>query len=339
MNKEKVLITGASGLIGSRLTPLLQQEGYQVAHLSRKGSQKENPSLPVYHWDPKAGSIDQEALKNTVHIVHLAGAGIFDAPWTRKRREEIIQSRVRSAELLHQEVKRMAHPLRSFISASGINYYGTLTTDRIFRETDPPGEDFLAEGRDSLHLAVWIDVEGRDDESRDTGVGVCLYVFAEVSREWEDAADRFSDTARVVKIRTGAVLSRKGGALPQIMNSVRFFAGAPLGKGDQYFPWIHLEDIARIYLYAIRNGSMSGVYNGVAPESVTNKEFIKCLGKVMERPIWPIPVPGSLIRLALGKRSKLVLEGSRASCEKLRKAGFEFNFPGIREALDDLVKG
>ncbi len=299
-----VLITGASGLIGTALTKLLLKEGYNVTHLSRKKGNASNPRIPVFQWNVQRDFIEKGALRDIHHIIHLAGAGIFDKRWTKTRKKEIVRSRCDSLELLYKAAKEEAPELRSLVSASGINYYGSSATERIFTEEDPPGTDFLAE----------------------------------VTRKWEASADRFSAMTRVVKLRTGAVLSGKGGSFPQIAAPIENYIGAPLGRGDQPFPWIHLEDICRAYLQAIASESMEGPYNAVAPEQVTNKEMTRELGFLLDRPVWPIHVPAFLIKLVLGQRAVIALEGVRASCERLKGTGFVFKFPRIREALNKAIE-
>lgn len=299
-----VLITGGSGLIGSALTQLLLKEGYSVTHLSRKKGNVSDPRIPVFQWNVRRGYIEEGALRDIHHIIHLAGAGIFDKRWTQARKAEIVRSRCESLELLYETAREEAPELRSLVSASGINYYGTTGTDQIFTEDDPPGTGFLAE----------------------------------VTRKWEAAADRFSAMTRVVKLRTGAVLSGKGGSFPQIAAPIESYIGAPLGRGDQPFPWIHLEDICRAYLRAISSENMEGPYNAVAPDHVTNKEMTRELGFLLGRPVWPIHVPAFLIKLVLGQRAVIALEGIQASCERLKEAGFVFKYPRIREALNKAIE-
>ncbi len=299
---EKVLITGATGLIGRHLTPLLIREGYDVVHLSRTPSSRGN--VRTYSWDPLKGELDDTVLEEGIdHIIHLAGASIADGRWTSRYKELLLDSRVKSAALLYDRFGKTGN-IKTFISASGVNYYGTRTTNQVFSEEDPPADDFLGK--------------------------VCV--------EWERAADRFSEQARVVKIRTGVVLEKEDGALPQLAFPVRWLVGAPLGSGEQYIPWIHIDDICRVYLKGLQDEAMMGAYNAVAPDHVTNKIFIKTLGKVLKRPVILPPVPGFLLKLVLGEKADLILEGSRMSCSKLEQQGFAFRYDQLVKALEAIYK-
>jgi uncharacterized protein (TIGR01777 family) len=295
---KKILITGQSGLIGKHLTELLQEKGYEVCGLSRspKGENQ-------FFWDVEKMQLDSNALKNVSVIVHLAGAGIAEKRWSAARKKEIIDSRVKSAELLYQSVKNEAIPLETFISASGINYYGTITTENIYTETDQAGADFAAQ---------------------------CCVV-------WEEAADRFAEMTRVAKLRTGVVLAKNDGALKKMLPPLKMGVGSPLGSGKQYMPWIHIDDVCQMYLWAIENTSAGGAYNAVAPEHITNRDFMKKIAGQLKKPFFFPAVPAFVIKLIFGEMGSLVLEGSRASAEKLMKEGFSFQFPQLNEALKNVL--
>lgn len=280
---ETILITGASGLIGRHLSVLLRKKDYRVITLSRhpKGSNE-------FRWDLKNSYIDPEALTQTDHIIHLAGAGIGDSRWTEARKKEILESRVLSCELLFQKCMESGVPLKTFVSASAVGYYGD---GDALSEESPAGEGFLA--------------------------SVC--------QKWEQAADRFEKAGiRTVKIRTGIVLAADGGILPQMALPIRLGLGFSFGNGKQYIPWIHIDDLCMLYLQAVQNVSLTGAFNAVAPDSVTNRTFTKVLAAFFHRPFWPVSVPAFLIRWMLGERSELLLKGSKVQSVRLSKGTFRF---------------
>ena len=302
-NRKKILITGGSGMIGSSLTSLLIQKGYEVSHLGRSRTQRR---VRTFLWDPLRNEIEKDALRNIDVIIHLAGAGIADKRWNEERKKEILESRAHGARLIKSTASEGGHEVRAFISASGINYYGLKDTGTAFSETDAPGDDFMAG----------------------------------VSRAWEQGADAFGDLgARVVKIRTGVVLSRDSIALDRIATPVKFFVGAPLGSGQQYFNWIHIDDLCGIYLKAIEDPSMQGPYNAVAPNPVTNRELTEEIASILKRPLWLPAVPGFVVRLIAGEVAEIVLEGGKVSADKLKAAGFDFRFATVRRALEDIYSG
>ncbi|GEJ44235.1 TIGR01777 family oxidoreductase [Chryseobacterium sp. ON_d1] len=298
--KEVVLITGAGGMIAKELAKKIGND-YEIRFLTRN-KKRENE----YEWDIRKGSIDEAALDNVSHIIHLAGANISEKRWTPERKRELISSRVDSAELLRTALRKNKIKLKSFISASGINFYGTKTSEKIDVETDPPGNDFLSE----------------------------------VVVLWERAADDFKEhelAERVVKIRTAVVLSEKDGALKKMVPPVQYYIGSPLGNGKQYMPWIHIDDICSIYEFAIKNTAIDGAYNAVSPQHTTNKELIKKIAKVLGKPLWMPNVPGFVLKLIFGELASAILEGSRASSQKIQEAGFHFKFPDLDEALRDVL--
>jgi len=300
---ETILITGGAGLVGKHLSRKLKGKGYNVALLSRSPGQ--NSIIPSYFWDPSIDEIDTDALTNADYIVHLTGAGIGDKRWTARRRKEIIDSRVKTAELIFRKIRESGKKVKAFITASGTGYYGMMTSDRICSEADPPAGDFLGE----------------------------------VCRLWEEAADRFSEAGlRVVKIRTGIVLARDGGVLSRIKTPVRFGIGSPIGNGNQYVPWIHIDDLCSIFIKAIEDQEMSGAFNAAAPEFISNTDLMKSLAQALGKPFWFPAVPSFVMKMMFGKMSEILLEGSRISSEKIRSAGFSFQFPLLKDALQDLLK-
>lgn len=298
---EKILITGANGLIGRRLSSLLKAAGYDVVQLVRKIDPK--AGLKQFKWNPDLSELDEAVFKNVDHVIHLAGSNISEGIWTKKRRKKIHDSRILTANLLF--TKSNGTNLKSFISASGISIYGTLTSEKIFSEDDLATSDFLAQ----------------------------------VTVDWEKAADQFSArNTRVVKIRTSVVLSASGGALEKIVKPIQLGFGCVLGSGKQYFPWIHIDDVCQIYLKAIRDINLSGAYNAVAPEHSSNKELTKAIAKVLGKKLWLPAVPGFLLKLRFGEMANLILKGSRISSDKIQKAGFEFKYPTLHNALKDCLK-
>lgn len=292
---KKVLITGGTGLVGRHLVKKLQAQGMEVAVLSR------NPTASYeYKWDIAKEYIDEKALENVTSIVHLAGAGIADKRWSTKRKQEIITSRVASIQLLFKKVNEYKVCLESFISASGIGFYGAITSSKIFTEVDSSANDFLGT----------------------------------VCRLWEQAVTKFqSEHCRTVILRTGVVLAKDGGALVKMKTPVI----SPISAGKQYMPWIHIDDLCELYLKAIVDEKMEGVYNAVAPEHQTNTSFSKAFAKSLKRAFVPIGVPAFLLRLIFGEMAIILLKGSRVSSEKIKKAGFQFRFHTLKSAFGDLM--
>lgn len=301
MHNERILITGATGLVGSKLTRWLLDRSFSVVHLGRSQGVS---ALPSYTWNIHEGRIDERAFEGVGTIVHLAGASVAPRRWTTRRKKEIMDSRVLSTRLLFDACRRSANRVHTLICASGINYYGFDGGGRR-REDDPPGSDFLSG----------------------------------VTQAWEKEADKFGELGvRVVKLRIGTVLSRDGGALKPLALPVKFFAGAPLGSGKQPVSWIHIDDLCGIILKAIDNLQLHGAYNAVAPASTTNADMIKAIGKILRRPILLPRVPAWALRMVLGELSEIVLKGSEVSSEKIQRAGYEFTFPELIPALQDTLK-
>jgi uncharacterized protein len=297
----KIVITGGSGLIGRMLISRLVAKGYRVTLLSRH--RKNDLQVPVCHWNPGRKTIDPDALQDAEAIIHLAGTGIGDQRWTRKRKREIISSRVDTALFLLEEVQKAALPLKTFISSSATGYYGAITTPRIYKEEDFPAGDFLGQ--------------------------TCSL--------WEEVADRFAETgARVVKIRTGIVLSGEGGALPRMTAPVRLAISPVFGKGKQWIPWIHISDLCDLYIKALEDPSMEGAYNGVSPQAVTGRDFMREAANAMGKPFIPLCVPPFSMKWILGEMSAILLEGSRVSCGKALQAGFDFRYPDLNTAMGDI---
>ena len=296
---KSVLITGGTGLIGRRLSFLLQSKGYEVRLLSRQPNPK--AKYPSFVWDISKGYIDKNAFEELDYIIHLAGAGIADERWSEERKKVLIDSRVASTKLLLKYVRRFEIPIKAFVSSSAIGYYGSVTSEITFDEDENSGTDFLAQ----------------------------------VCKLWEEAIFEFeTENIRTVAIRTGIVLSKNGGALKKMLTPII----APLGTGEQYMPWIHINDLCEIYINALQNKSLEGVFNAVAPEHETNTTFSKKLAKAAKRIFLPIGAPAFLLKLIFGEMATILLNGSKISSEKIRKAGFKFEFPLLKDALSDILK-
>ncbi len=294
---KNILISAGTGLIGKRLSFLLESKGHQVRLLSRK----ENHTLPykTYVWNIDKDEIDPEAFSNLDYVIHLAGAGIAEKRWSKKRKEIILQSRVQSTLLLLKTIKELHVPIKAFISSSAIGYYGSITTDKIFEETDSSSDDFLGT--------------------------ICSH--------WENAIFSFKQLdIRTVALRTGIVLSKEGGALEKMRTPII----SPLGNGKQYMPWIHIDDLCNMYIKALEDNSLEGVYNGVAPDHQTNKSFSKIASKSIKRPFLSIGVPDFILKLIFGEMATILLNGSRVSSLKIEKTGFSFTYPDLENALQDL---
>jgi len=291
---DTVLVTGGSGFVGKHLCRKLKDKGYNVLIVSRKKNQE-----PNYHfWNVTENFIDQEAIIKANYIIHLAGAGIADKRWTKKRKQLLFDSRVNSTNLLFNKVKEINPNLKAFISASGVGYYGTSTSQRIFTEQDESGKDFLSY--------------------------ICKF--------WEKAALQFNSlNIRTVIFRTGVVLAKKGGAFEKMIKPIKLGIGAVLGKGNQYMPWIHIDDLCRMYIKAIEDSEVNGIYNAVAPEHITNKEITYQIAKTLNKKIYLPPIPAILIKLIFGKMSIILLKGSRISCKKISSLKFKFLHKTLKE--------
>jgi uncharacterized protein len=301
---KNVLITGGSGLVGTHLTRLLQKKGYSVAHLGR-GKSAAVPGVKQYHWDPQQQTVDDAAIAGADIIVHLAGAGVADEKWTAERKKLIISSREQSAALLANALKRLGKKPEVVVSASAIGWYGMITTDQISEENEPAHPDF----------------------------------FGECCKRWEQSIDPVAELGiRLVKLRIGIVLARESGFLLKVAAPVRWFGGSPLGTGKQWIPWIHIDDLCAMFLQAVEQQSMQGVYNAAGPQHNTNKEVTKAIGKAIGRPVFLPPVPGFVLKLMLGEMAQMIVNGNRISNKKILETGFNYQFKTLDTALENLLK-
>lgn len=300
---SKVLITGGTGLIGSRLTELLIESGYEVSYLSRS---KGNGRIKKYVWDIYKKYIDQDAIKNADYIISLAGANVFEKKWSKEFKKEILDSRVQSTNLLYDQLRSTPNNVKAFISASAIGYYGFDTGSEWINEQDKPGDDFLSE----------------------------------VVKQWEASTSKIQElNIRTVMFRIGIVLSSNGGALEKLLTPIRFNTGAALGSGKQYVSWIHVDDLCFMMIKALEDETLSGVYNAVAPEPVTNEVLTKEIAHAIDKNIFLPNVPSIALKFLLGsERASILLGGNRVSSEKIEKAGYKFHFRELNTALQNLLK-
>lgn len=299
---QTILITGGTGLVGNRMSHLLKNKGYRVIHLSR--TRNLEAEFPAFHWDINKQEIDAEAITEADYIVHLAGANVAGGTWTKKRKQIIIDSRVKSAKLLQQTIKRTGHQPKAVICASASGYYADAG-DKILDESGKKGNGFLAE----------------------------------VVEKWEVANDGFHDLGtRTVKLRIGIVLSTKGGALEKMLPSYAARIGSYFGNGSQYYSWIHIDDLCEMFIHSIENEKVDGIYNAIAPNPVRNRTLAKKIGTAMDKSVFLMPAPVSAMRIVMGEMADIVLDGVRLSAEKIEQTGFKFKYDMVEAALRDLLK-
>ena len=306
-----VLISGGTGLIGKKLTSYLIDRNYEVIILSRrKNESSSNQKISYSYWDVKNEVIDADVIRKADHIIHLAGAGVMDKKWTKEYKKVIVDSRVKSAGLIIKALKENPNQVKSFVSASAIGWYGAdgdpLVRKEGFIETDLPDKSFLGE--------------------------TCLL--------WECGVEPVIEMKiRLVKLRTGIVLSNESGAYNEFKMPVKFGFAAILGSGGQIISWIHIDDVCRMYIEAMENGELNGVYNAVAPLPVPNKKLILVIAKKLKNKFFiPIHVPIFLLKLFMGKRSVEILKSATVSDKKIKSMCFTFLYPTIESAVDDLAK-
>lgn len=301
---KNVLITGGTGFIGKYVTAVLLANDFSVSVLSRS-DRKNNDSITYYKWDLTHNYIDENAILNADYIIHLAGEGIVEKRWTKKRKEVILESRTKPIELIHAILKKHNKSLDAFVSASAVGIYGAATSQRICTEETPPANDFL---------------------------GLTC-------QQWENSADTIAALGiRTVKIRTGIVFGKDEGFLKKVAPSFKAGFGSILGTGKQYLPWIHIEDLCQIYLKSITDVNLQGSYNATVTDNTTNSSFSKILANLYGYKLWLPRVPEFILKIVLGEMSDAVLKGQRVSSEKIQKTGFEFQYPDIEAALSSCLK-
>lgn len=298
-----VLLTGGTGFIGEYLTNILLANGFLVAVLSRS-NRKNTDHITYYKWNPDEGYIDEEAITSADYIIHLAGEGIVEKRWTAKRKKAILESRVKPIELIYSVLQKKNKSLKAFVSASAVGIYGAETSDEICTENSPAANDFLGT----------------------------------TCQKWEEAVNKIESLGiRSVKIRTGIVLGRNEGFLKKLLPGFKMGFGTILGTGKQFLPWIHIEDLCGIYLKAIQDEELNGPYNATVLDNTTNEILSKTLANLLGYSIWLPKVPAFVLKIVLGEMSIAVLTGKRVSSQKIKDAGFNFQFEDLKTALSNCV--
>ncbi|HEY9672090.1 MAG TPA: TIGR01777 family oxidoreductase [Waterburya sp.] len=299
----KVAITGATGFVGSRLVQRLQEQGHQALILTRNRAAAERtfPNLEIVSYTPTESGDWQKAIAGCDAVVNLAGEPIAESRWTPQHKEEILNSRKLGTRKIAEALAQANPKPKVLVNASAIGYYGTSET-ATFDETSPPGNDFLAE----------------------------------VCQAWEAEAQKVKEVGvRLVIVRFGIVLGN-GGALAKMIPPFQLFAGGPIGSGQQWFAWIHRDDLVNLILEALTRPDIEGVLNGTAPNPVRMSELCQALGEVLHRPSW-LPVPSFALEALLGEGAKVVLEGQQVLPKRTISSGFNYQYPTVKPALTEIL--
>jgi uncharacterized protein (TIGR01777 family) len=304
---QTVLITGGTGMVGTSLTQLLLSKGYQVIILTRKPQTSPIPNLTYAVWDIAKGTIDPLAFEKADTIVHLAGAGVADKRWSKKRKQEIVDSRVMSGALLVKYLTAHTHQVKTVVTASAIGWYGPDTEQSLqygFTETDPVDAAFLGD----------------------------------TCKQWEDSVKPIETLGiRLVTLRIGIVLNKQGGALAEFIKPAKFGLATIFGTGNQMVSWIHQNDLCKMILFGIQTASLKGVYNAVSPDPTSNKDLIIAITKKLRSFYLPIPVPAFVLNIMLGEMSIEILKSAKVSSNKIQEADFKFDYPTLNSALHELL--
>ncbi|MDM1045066.1 TIGR01777 family protein [Myroides sp. 1354] len=299
----RVLVTGATGLVGKELLKQLLENGDEVVFLTTT-QDKLNAlkGCQGFYWNPKNREIDVNCLTGVETIIHLAGSSI-NGSWSKMGKQEIVSSRVEASQTLYQLLREQKHQVKQIICASAVGIYDTVDAIQT-EENYTPATNFLGQ----------------------------------VVQQWEGENRCFEQLGiPVAFLRIGLVLSRQGGALPHIEQMANYYLASPLGRGTQYYSWIHLSDLISIFIF-VMNHRLQGAFNAVAPHPETNKQFTKYLSQAVGKNMILPAVPTFVLRLVLGEKAMLVTEGQRISCSKLLALNFQFQFPTLSEAFTDLYK-
>jgi hypothetical protein len=303
----RIIITGATGFIGRALTKELLEAGYEVVALSRNpktGKRIFDNGFSIVAWDGKSADGWGANADGAYAIINLAGENISSGRWTKKRKQMILKSRLNAGKAVVEATKQARQKPKVVIQASAIGYYGSRLDEAL-------------------------------DESSSSGTGF----LCEVAQQWESSTKEVESLGvRHVIIRTGIVLGSDGGALPRLIRPFRFFVGGPLGSGNQWFSWIHLHDEIGAIRFLTEKEHLHGVFNLISPGALQQKDFSKILGKIMRRPSW-LPVPGFLMRLFMGEMAEaLLLSGQRVVSKRLLEAGYNFQYPNAKSALQEILR-
>lgn len=302
----RIIVTGGTGFVGKVLCCKLSAAGYDVVVLSRdpaKARGQLGNRVTVVEWDAKSAAGWSEYLDGALGIVNLAGENIGSGYWTRAKKQRILNSRVDAGRAVSEAIERAANRPKVLVQVSAVGYYGDS------------GDDIL-------------------DERSSNGAGF----LADVTRQWEGStAEVEAAGVRRAVVRLGVVLGRGGGVLARMTLPFRFFVGGHFGSGDQWFSWVHIEDVAEAIIFLIETDDLAGPFNLVGPDPVRARDFCRILGNTLNRPSW-LPVPGLILRLALGEMAReLLLAGQRVIPNRLLEAGYEFRYPELGSALQDLA--
>jgi uncharacterized protein (TIGR01777 family) len=294
-------------MVGTSLTQLLLSKGCQVIVLTRQPRVSNVSNLSYAVWDIDKGYIDPSAIQNADTIVHLAGAGVADKRWSKKRKQEIVDSRVMSGELLVKYLTENSHQVKTVVAASAIGWYGPDTVQSLmngFTETDPVDGAFLGD----------------------------------TCKRWEDSVKLIETLGiRLVTLRIGIVLNKKGGALAEFIKPAQFGMATIFGNGQQIVSWIHYHDLCKMILFGIQTDFLKGVYNAVSPDPISNKDLIIAITKKLRGFYLPIPVPAFVLKIMLGEMSIEILKSAKVSSKKIEEAGFKFDYPTLHSTLNELL--
>jgi uncharacterized protein (TIGR01777 family) len=290
---EVIVIAGGTGFVGSALEAYLTKLGHEVRLLSRN---KNKLGAGTYYWNPAANEIDTSVWNNATVLINLSGAGIADKRWTAKRIAELYDSRVNATRFLVNQIRNLVG-IKQVIQVSGGTCYGYLHPDRLHLESDAFGEDLIGQ----------------------------------LTKAWEEVSDQFSDSAKLTILRLGVVLGKNGGAVPKLAGIIKTGMGSALGSGRQQMPWIHIDDLLRIFSFALEK-ELVGKYN-VAADNCSNLALTEAIAKALNKRIWLPAVPGFVIQLVLGKRAELLLKGLKADNTKLLSSGYNFQYNHLEKAI------
>lgn len=299
----KILITGATGFIGSKLTKLLLEKEHTIHYLTTsKNKVVDKSNYKGFYWNIETNEIDIKCFEGVEAVIHLSGATIAKR-WTKAYKKELIDSRVLSTNLLFNAVKENNFPIKHIISASGTAIYPE-SYDRVYTE------DSYEEANDFLSTVV---------------------------KQWEQSVDQFNDISiKVSKIRTGVVFAKNGGAFPEMIKPIKYGLGSTMGNGSQIQSWIHIDDLTRIYCFILEN-NLEGIYNAVAPNSITNKNLIYLVAKKLNKPLFLPNIPQFFMKLVLGEMSLLLFTSKNLSSKKIQDLGYKFKYPDFQVALENLI--
>ena len=298
-----ILITGATGLVGSEIVKQCHKNDITVHYLTTSKEKLDTePNYKGFFWDPKNGSIDLDCFENVESIINLAGASISKR-WTFSYKKVILESRLQSLDLLKVSLSKIEHQVQHIISASAIGYYPDSLTNYYEEDYKIASNSFLGE----------------------------------VVEKWEAKTDEFRKIdLKVSKVRIGLVLSEKGGALPQMVKPIEYGVGAAFGKGTQWQSWIHINDLANIFVFVMQN-RLEGVFNGVAPNPITNNDLTKAVAQTLNKPLILPNIPKFLMKLILGEMHILLFESQRVSSKKIEEHDYQFQYSNLQPALEDLL--